>query len=383
MVSVETIQSNLEATYRKRTPQSRVAFERALASLPGGDTRSSMFDTPYPMFVSHGEGARLFDVDGNEYLDLVNNYTALIHGHAHPHIVRAISEQAARGACHGAPVELQTRFAEMISDRVPSMEQIRFGNSGTEAVLAAIRGARSFTGRARILKMEGGYHGQYDAAFVSMDPGPHPPDWPEGVPDGPGLSPGLTSEVLVAPFNDVVTTTSLIENHRHELAAVIVEPVLGAGGVIPADSEFPAAIRDATRSAGIVLIFDEIVTLRLAVGGAQATYGVIPDLTTLGKIIGGGLPIGAFGGRADIMAHFDPRRPGYAAHSGTFNGNAVTMAAGIASLELLTPEVIARINALGGRLRRGMSAALADAGVTATVQGIGSLATTCTWASTK
>jgi glutamate-1-semialdehyde 2,1-aminomutase len=251
---------------------------------------------------------------------------------------------------------------------------MRFANSGTEAVLNAIRAARAFTGRPKILKMEGGYHGTYDAAEVSVDPGSQPPDWPQGRPDGPGLSPGLTSEVLVAPFNDLLRTREIIAQHKNELAAVIVEPVLGSAGMIPADQDFLRGLREETRRHGILLILDEVITFRLATGGAQESYSVSPDLTTFGKVIGGGLAIGAFGGRADVMALFDPRRQGYIPQSGTFNGNAATLAAGVTSLELLTPEAIARINQQGTQLRAELQATLADAQLQAHVTGAGSLA---------
>ena len=250
----------------------------------------------------------MHDVDGNVYLDLLSNFTSLIHGHAHPRITAAIATQAAKGTVYAAPVEKQLALAEEITRRVPSMQRVRFANSGTEAVMNALRVARAFTGRRKFLKMEGGYHGSYDPVEISVAPGPDGPVWPAGEPDELGLSPALTDEVLVAPFNDLETTLELIARHHEDLAAVIVEPVMGAGGMIPADRRFLDGLRAATTAHRILLIFDEIISFRLAQGGAQQLYRIEPDLTTLGKIIGGGLPIGAFGGRADIMALFDPRR---------------------------------------------------------------------------
>lgn len=366
----------LETTYRARTNASRALYERALANLPGGDTRTGTFFLPYPTFMARGAGCRLWDVDGNEYIDCLNNFTSLVHGHAHPEVTRAIAEQAARGTAHGAPVESQIALAAAIRERLPSIELLRFANSGTEAAMMAIRAARAFSGRSKILKMEGGYHGSYDAARVSVHPrfsDEIAPLWPLGEPDEPGLSPGAVAEVLIAPFNNLETAAAIVRRHRHELAAVIVEPVMGAAGVIPAERAFLSGLRDVTREAGVLLILDEVITLRLAWGGAQSLYGITPDLTLLGKIIGGGLPIGAFGGRADVMAFYDPRRNDVITHSGTFNGNAATMAAGLATLALLTPAAIERINGMGDRLRASLGAALGTAGIPAQVTGVGSL----------
>jgi glutamate-1-semialdehyde 2,1-aminomutase len=366
----------LEATYRARTNGSRELYERALSNLPGGDTRTGTFFVPYPTFMARGAGCRLWDVDGNEYIDCLSNFTSLVHGHAHPEVTRAITEQAARGTVHGAPVESQIALASAIRERLPSVETLRFTNSGTEAAMMAIRAARAFTGRPKILKMEGAYHGSYDAARVSVHPrlSEHvAPSWPLGEPDEVGLSPGAVAEVLIAPFNDLETTAAIVRRHRHELAAVIVEPMMGAAGMIPAERAFLAGLRDVTRETGVLLILDEVITLRLAWGGAQSIFSLTPDLTLLGKIIGGGLPIGAFGGRADIMAFYDPRRRDVITHSGTFNGNAVTMAAGLATLALLTPAAIERINLLGERLRSSLGAVLAAARIPATVTGLGSL----------
>ena len=365
----------LEATYRARTNASRALYERALANLPGGDTRTGTFFLPYPTFMARGEGCRLWDVDGNEYIDCLNNFTSLVHGHAHPEVTRAIAEQAARGTAHGAPVESQIALAAAIRQRFPSIELLRFANSGTEAVMMAIRAARAFSGRSKILKMEGAYHGSYDVARVSVHPrfSDEISAWPLGEPDEPGLSPGAVAEVLIAPFNDLETAAAIVRRHRHELAAVIVEPVMGAAGMIPAERAFLSGLRDVTREAGVLFILDEVITFRLAWGGAQSLYDITPDLTLLGKIIGGGLPVGAFGGRADVMAFYDPRRNDVITHSGTFNGNAATMAAGLATLALLTPAAIERINGLGDGLRASLGAALATAGIPAQVTGVGSL----------
>jgi len=363
----------IEAQYRARTRSSRMLYERAVHALPGGSTRAATFYPPYPVYMARGAGCRLHDVDGNEYVDCLNNYTSLIHGHAHPRIVAALADQIARGTAHGAPVEAEIALAEALTSRIASVDQVRFTNSGTEGVMCAIRAARAFTGRSKVLKMEGGYHGTYDAAEVSVDPRSDAPEWPAGRPDGPGLSPGLSGEVLVTPFNDLEVATAVIDRSRRDLAAVIVEPMMLATGAIPATDAFIRGLRAVTQEAGVLLIFDEVVTLRLSYGGGQEHYGVRPDLTTFGKIIGGGLPIGGFGGREEIMALFDARRPDPVMLSGTFNGNAATMAAGRVALDLLTAEEIARINELGDRLRTGLERVADDAGVPVRATGMGSL----------
>jgi len=366
--------AEVQARYTARTPRSAALYARATESFPGGDTRTGTFFLPYPPFMARGEGARLWDVDGNAYLDCLGNFTSLIHGHAHPHITAAIAAQAARGTAFPFPGEPALQLAEEIRRRVPSMERLRFCNSGTEAVMGAIRAARAFTGRSKVLKMEGGYHGSADVAQVSVNAGVDAAPYPQGKGQGPGVPDGVVGDVLVTPYNDLATLERTVRAHAHELAAVIIEPHLTAAGVIPAEPAFLAGARAVTSACGVPLIFDEIITLRLARGGAQAVYGITPDLTTIAKIIGGGLPVGAFGGRADVMATFDPRTRGTVSHSGTFNGNAVTMAAGLAALELLTDDAQAHLDALGSAMRRGMQGALDAAGVPACVTGSGSLA---------
>jgi len=368
-----SVQTAIENAYRSRTARSRALFERSTRAMPGGSTRAGTFFQPYPAYMDRGEGFQLHDIDGNEYIDCLNNYASLIHGHAHPRLVSVLAAQAARGTAHGAPCQSEVELAEELKKRVSSIELIRFANSGTEGVMGAIRAARAFTGRSLIVKMEGGYHGTYDAAEVSVAPGLTAPAFPTGVPDGPGLSPGLAGEVLVAPYNDLARLRATVERHHKQIAAVVIEPVMLAGGSIPATPEFLRGARALTEEFKTLLIFDEIASFRLAPGGAQEIYGVRPDITALGKIIGGGLPIGAYGGRADIMSVFDVRHPGAASLSGTFNGNAATMALGVAALEIYTPADIKRVNQLGARLRAGLEGAAAKAGLPARVTGMGSL----------
>src|SRR5215510_10434374 len=373
--SLQDAIADIEQHYRRRTPRSAALHESSQKFLPGGDTRSITYFDPYPLFIQHGSGCRITDVDGNEYIDFLNNYKSLIHGHAHPRITEAVSRQLVKGTVYAAPLEVQAGLAQVLCERVPSLEQVRFCNSGTEATMGAIRAAKAFTGRNKIIKMEGGYHGSHDAAEVSLAPDvalAGPDDSPYSVGSSRGLFQGVLADVVVAPFNNIEATSALIRRHGDDLAAVILEPMMGSGGMIVALPEYLRAVRQETEACGALVIFDEVITFRLAYGGAQEIYQVKPDLTALGKIIGGGFPVGAFGGRADIMAQFNPQNKKLA-HSGTFNGNAITMVAGLAALEMLTRGEIARINQLGERLRNGLRRAFA-AGIDGQVTGIGSIA---------
>ena len=374
-LSFETLRDAVVKHYRQRTPKSAAAHQAAAAVMPGGDTRSTTYFDPYPLSMMHGFGCRMTDIDGWSYLDFLGNYTSLIHGHAHPDIVRVVTEQLARGTAFGSPIDAQTQLAAALCTRIPSLGAVRFCNSGTEATLNALRLAKAYTGRAKVLKMEGGYHGSHDAAEISVAPPAHlmgPAHAPCAVAGSPGLFTGITDDVIVAPFNDLEATAALIDIHGSALAAVIIEPVMGSAGVIPATSAYLSFLREATARCGALLIFDEVVTLRLAYGGAQSIYGISPDLTAMGKIIGGGFPIGAFGGRRDVMALLDPTAQ-VLRQSGTYNGNAVSMVAGLQALQLLTAQEIERINQLGDRLRGQLSRVLADSGVDGYVGGIGSL----------
>lgn len=365
MTSLAQLERDATSEYRRRTPRSAALYRRAAGVFPGGDTRTGTFFPPYPLFLERGAGCRVWDVDGHQYLDFLNNFTSLLHGHDHPHLSGAITRQLAGGTVHGSPGPLQIRLAEAIASRVPSVEQLRFCNSGTEATLLALRGARAFTGRPLIMKMEGGYHGTHDQVSLGLAP---PFDR-----SGPGISPGAAGEVILGRFNDLDHTAELVRRHRDRLAAVIVEPMMGAAGAIPAEPPFLEGLRAVTAECGVLLVFDEIITFRLALGGAQSLYGIRPDLTCFGKIIGGGLPIGAFGGRREVMAAFDPTRPGTISHSGTYNGNALTMAAGLAALELYDQAAVTRLNAWGDRLRQGAREIVSRLGLEAQVTGAGSV----------
>jgi glutamate-1-semialdehyde 2,1-aminomutase len=365
-----------DETYRKTTPRSRELHERALAVMPGGTTRTTTYFAPYPLYIERGEGCRIWDVDGTERIDMLGNYTAMILGHAHPKVVEAIRRQAARGTGFAAANPVEVELASILCERVPSFDTVRFCNSGTEATMFAMRLARAFTGRPKIARMEGGYHGTHDYAEVSTHPAVEdagPPDAPIARPDSIGTPEWALENVVVLPFNNADAAEAIIRREAASLAAVILEPIIGAGGVIAARPEFLQRLRQVTRELGILLIFDEVISFRVGPGGAQEMYGVTPDLTTLGKIIGGGLPVAAFGGRADVMELLDPRREGTVAQGGTYNGNPLGMAAGVAAMQELTPDVFAELNRKGERVTEQLSEVFASHGVPARINGVGSL----------
>jgi glutamate-1-semialdehyde 2,1-aminomutase len=363
--------------YRRQNPTSLSRFEEAKVVIPGGNTRLTAYFAPYPFYAVKGDGCRIYDVDGNVRLDFYNNATSLIFGHAYPPVVAAISDQASKGTAFAIPTEPEVDLARLIVARLPAVEQIRFTNSGTEAVLFAIRAARAFTGRAKIAKFEGGYHGTADHVSISVTPDlalTGAARQPMPVPASAGITPNTVEDVVILPFNDLEGTTSLITAYQRELAAVIVEPILGSCGYVAADPAFLRGLRELTARLGLLLIFDEVQTLRLSAGGAQALLGITPDVTVLGKIIGGGLPVGGVGGRSDVMAAFDattgtPKIP----HAGTFNGNPVTMRAGLATLRDLSPAAYERLNQMGRELRQRVQALCGRYRVPVQVTGEGSL----------
>jgi glutamate-1-semialdehyde 2,1-aminomutase len=376
--NLNMLAEDLIEEFRRRTPESERRFERAKRVLPGGDTRTIAFHPPYPLTVAEGAGCRFVDVDGNEYIDILNNYTSLIHGHAHPAIVAAVTVQLAKGTSYATAVDSQTRLAEILTERVASVDLVRFTNSGTEAVMNAIRAARAFTGRELIVKIEGGYHGTYDDVEISVHPEldedfAGPDHAPRPTLDTRGVPANRLENVLVIPFNDEDALRRTLGERGNEVAAVIIEPVMGSAGIIPAEASFLETARALTAEQGIVLIFDEVMSFRLEPGGVQEHYRIRPDLTTFAKIIGGGFPVGAFGGRAAIMEQFDPSKSNALSQSGTFNGNAVTMVAGIAAMEHFPEGEVARINKLGDRFRDGLRDATRSAGISAAVTGYGSM----------
>jgi glutamate-1-semialdehyde 2,1-aminomutase len=342
--------------YVERNPESRRLHEERAQFMPGGNTRSVIHVDPFPLTVVRGEGARIVDADGHEYLDFLGEYTAGLYGHSHPAIVQAIRAALADGIVLGAPNVYEGGLAAAVCERFPSIELVRFCNSGTEANLLALSLARVASGKPAVMVFEGGYHG---GVFFFKDG------------DAPLNAP---FPYLVGRYNDADAAARQIAEHAHELAAVVVEPMQGSGGVIPGEPEFLHALRKATAAADVLLVFDEVMTSRLSRGGLQETLGIRPDLTTLGKYVGGGLACGAFGGRADLMARFDPARPDALAHAGTFNNAVLTMAAGLAGLTLVyTDEECARLNALGDRLRRRLNAFATDHGLDFCATGRGSM----------
>ena len=358
-----------------RTPVSQSKQAEAQKYLPGGSSRGTAFFDPYPHFIERGEGHYIYDADGNRLLDFMINATSLILGHAHPDVTSAIQEQAARGTAFTGPTDPQVRLAKILTERVPSLDLIRFTNSGTEGTMMAIRAARAFTGRQKIAKFEGGYHGAHEYVSVSVHPPLEKldPSGPTPIAEHPGLPDSILEQVIVLPYNDLDWCERGLRENASDLACLIMEPVVSSFGYLPGDVEFLRGLRDLTTELGIVLIFDEVQSFRIAPGGAQETLGVIPDMTCFGKIIGGGTPVGAFGGRADIMELFDPTRGGAIPHAGTFNANPVTMVAGEVVMNHLTPEVYDRMNALGGELRAKLSSVFDEFEVPTQITGIGSL----------
>jgi glutamate-1-semialdehyde 2,1-aminomutase len=329
---------------------------------------------PYPTYIERGEGCTIYDADGNRYIDFNNNYTSLIHGHAHPAVVEAVQAQVARGTIYGSPATCQYELAGTLCERIPSVERLRFCNSGTEATMMAMRLARAYSDKDVILKMDGGYHGTHDFAEVNITASPESDAHPPLRKEGQGTPDCILEAMMVVPFNDLVAVEETLSAYNHRIAAVIVEPMMNAGGLVAARPGYLAGLRKLADEYGVLLIFDEVVTFRLSLGGWQLLDGVMPDITTLGKIIGGGFPVGALGGKAEIMEMFNPTRPGSLKHSGTFNGNSITMVAGLATLKHYGQGEIARLNGLGERLRQGITAAFHAHGLKVNVTGRGSLA---------
>ncbi len=365
------------ANYTAANPKSAELHEKATQFMPGGDTRNSIYWDPFPLYIIDGTGTTLTDADDNKRTDFVNNMTTLILGHRPPEVISAVAEQINHGLSFPAPSPSVVRWAELLCERVPSLDKVRFVNTGTEATLNAIRAARAFTGKQKLVKCEGAYHGNHDAIQISVVP---PLDQagdaesPMAIKAFPGISETATDDIFIAPFNDIVAAERIIRQHADELAAVIVEPVNGQCGMVPGKPEFLEGLRRVTKELGIVLIFDEVIAFRIAYGGAQDYYGITPDLTCFGKVIGGGMPVGAFGGREDIMSMWDPTNGGATVqHAGTFNGNPMTAAAGVATLENLTPDKFEYLDKLGESLRSKLRALFVELEAPMGVTGVASL----------
>src|SRR5262252_1949800 len=356
-----------------KTTRSQKLFSRAQQLLPGGvdcPVRAFKSVGGSPLFIARASGATLVDVDGNKYIDYVMSWGPLIHGHAPKGLTQALARAAKDGTSFGAPSPLEVALAERVTALMPSLERVRFVNSGTEAAMSALRVARAATKRDRIIKFQGCYHGHADAFLVQAGSGA----LTFGTPDSPGVTAGASNDTLVASYNDLDSVRRLFDANRDRIAAVIVEPIAGNMGVVPPADGFLAGLRDACTANGALLIFDEVISgFRASSGGAQKTLGIRPDLTCLGKIIGGGLPVGAYGGRADLMALVSPSGPVYQA--GTLSGNPLAMTAGIWCLEQLSSKLYRQLATLGVRLAGGLADAAREAGVPLQVNAVGSLLT--------
>jgi glutamate-1-semialdehyde 2,1-aminomutase len=341
--------------FRRARPQTEALHARAKAVMPGGNTRTILYSPPFPIRAARAKGATIWDIDGHSYTDFLGEYSAGIYGHSHPRIKQAVTEAMDFGLNMGMHHTREVLFAEAVTKRF-DMEMVRFTNSGTEANMMALAAARCFTGRKKIMPMHGGYHG---GTLYFMH----------------GASPvNAPFEAIIAPFNDVAKTKALIAKHANELAAVILEPMLGGGGCLAASPAFLAMLRTETKKHGIVLIFDEVMTSRLHPHGLSAEYGIQPDLKSLGKYIGGGMSFGAFGGSAEIMGQFDPARPNALPHAGTFNNNTLTMTAGLAGItEVFTAKACLALNTRGDQLRNDLNALFMRYQAPMQATGIGSM----------
>ncbi|MCU0235713.1 MAG: aspartate aminotransferase family protein [Acidobacteria bacterium] len=352
-------------------------YRQACEVLTGGVSRNTVYRKPFPHYAAKASGCYISDVEGTERIDFANNMAALIHGHAHPAIIEAVSRQLQRGTAYTLASEIEVAFAQLLNKRAKSFERIRFVNSGTEAVMAMIKASRAFTGRAKIAKAEGAYHGTYDYAEVSQTA--NPTNWgdinkPNSVPLVYATPKGVLDDVLIFPYNDIERTIAILDTQADQIACVLIDPVPHRVGLLQGTCEFIEAIYNWTRKNGALLVFDEVVTLRVKYGGAQEKYSVSPDITALGKIIGGGFPVGAIAGRADIMKVLDPRESNLRfPHSGTFSANPITMTAGYVAMELFDKDAVLRLNALTDKAIRQIEEVIRLVDVPVSLTGAGSM----------
>ncbi|WP_010270877.1 glutamate-1-semialdehyde 2,1-aminomutase [Paenibacillus senegalensis] len=359
--------------------KSKLAFEEAKKIIPGGvnsPVRAFKSVGLTPPFIHKGQGSRVYDIDGNEWIDYVGSWGPLIMGHAHPAVVEDLQAAAELGTSFGAPTELETKMAQIVCERMPSVEMVRMVNSGTEATMSALRLARGYTGRNKILKFEGSYHGHADSLLIKAGSGVAT----LGLPDSPGVPEGVAANTITVPYNDLESVELAFDNYGEDIAAVIVEPVAGNMGVVPPLPGFLEGIRKLTQDHGALLIFDEVMTgFRVDYHSAQGLYGISPDLTCMGKVIGGGLPVGAYGGKKEIMEQMAPVGPIYQA--GTLSGNPLAMAAGYRTLKLLTPSVYDLLDRKGALLEEGLAKNAAEKGLPVTINRVGSMV--CPFFTTK
>ncbi len=362
-------------SYRSPRARSRELYNRAARVMPGGNTRHSIAMAPYPIYAASGKGCRVTDVEGDERLDFLNNYTSLILGHADPRVTAAVQRRVALGTAFTMPTAEDVDLAELLVARIPYVDQIRFCNSGSEAVMLAVKAARAFTGRHKIAKFEGAYHGIYD--YVEVSEGPSAGEWgeadaPRSVTE-PGTPPSVAADVVILPWNRLEACRELIARHSHDLAAILVDPLpLGIGMIGPRPG-FLEFLREETTRHGILLIADEVLNFRLSYHGAAHAFGIQPDLASFGKIIGGGFPVGAVGGSERVMSVFDHTGTLKVHHGGTFNANPVTIAAGLETMRQMTPDAYDRLNALGNYIRDGLTRMFHDRGLAAQICGRGSM----------
>jgi len=357
--------------------KSAMLYKRALEILPGGVSRNTVLRKPHPLYADHGLGCRVTDMEGVERIDFSNNMASLIHGHAHPAIVAAVTEQMGKGTAFTMATEVEVRYAELLCSRSAGFEKLRFVNSGTEAVMGAMKASRAFTSRPKIAKVEGAYHGLYDYAEVSQTS--RPSSWgsvdrPASVPVAHGTPASALADVVIIPFNDPERAIAILHEHRHEIACVLLDPMPHRVGLKPAEPEFVSTLYKWTRDNGALLVFDEVITFRSEFGGAQTWYDVRPDLTALGKAIGGGFPVGAIAGRREVMDVMNPLAEHVLfPHSGTFSANPITMTAGLVAMDLFDVTAVARVNALAKRAMDGIEEAIIATGIKACVTGGGSM----------
>lgn len=357
--------------------KSEEVYNRACEVLSGGVSRNTVYRKPHPHYVESAKGCYITDIDGVERVDFANNMASLIHGHAHPAIIHAVKEQLHKGTSYTMASEVEVYFAQMMCERVPWIEKIRFVNSGTEAVMGLIKTARAFTGKPKIAKAEGAYHGSYDFAEISQTS--NPSNWgdesePVSVPVAHGTPSGVLNDVIVFPFNNTEKTIAILEKHKDEIAGVLIDLLPHRVGLMPAKAEFIEAVYNWTRQNETLLIFDEVVSFRTDYSGAAGRYKVTPDLTAFGKIIGGGFPVGAFGGRSDVMKVLDPREEKLLfPHSGTFSANPITMTAGYVAMDMFDTIAVTNINELGERTISQIGEAISLADVPVSITGTGSM----------